>query len=933
MVARSSPPLDGPLVSLDTVLVTEELAHRPARVPDYAAENKALLALAEIMTEPPQRIRERVVSLTQALCRADSSAVSILEEEAGKQVFCWRAVAGRFKASVGLSVPRDASPCGVVFDRNAVLLFAHPARHFAHLRTIEPRIAEVLLAPLYVCSKPIGTVWAVAHGDDRNFDAEDARLLSSLARFAAAAEQALAMSRETQLTGALLKGKKRALDMIVRGEPLPAVLEALCHIVEEQSNGRSTASILLLDADGRRLRSGAGPSLPVEYNQAIDGVTIGSNVGTCGTAAFERRVVFTPDIASDPAWVLFRHLALGLGLRAAWSMPIISSAGEVLGTFANYFCESRLPTRYEQEILEVLSPTAALAIERKQREETLRETGRRLAAEIAALNRLHELTTRLVACSRLDEALDEMLDAAITVQGATMGTIAVYNAQYEVMEIVAQRGARKEYLDHFCAVRSADGSACGRAMRSGARVVIDDVEADPEYAPHRATAAQAGYRAVQATPLLSRGGELLGILCTHFPEPYPLSERDLRVLDLYARLDADFFERIRAETALRQADRRKEEFLAMLGHELRNPLATIHNAAKLLRLKGPTEPTAPEPEFRYARDVIDRQVQQLSRLVDDLLDASRISQGKITLKKIPVELTEVVSWAVETSRPLIEASGQHLTVVQPSYPLRLLADPARLAQVLGNLLNNAIKYSPQGSHITLSTAREGGEAAIHVRDTGTGIAAELLPTIFDMFVQADHSLDRSQGGLGIGLALVRQLVIMHGGRVEAFSKGLGQGSEFIVWLPLAEPPLTDLAPRPAGRGSTVMPAEGLPAPSCSSRRVVVVDDNHDGADSLALFLTFQGHQVRTAYDGPQALAAIDAFHPEVVLLDIGLPDGITGYDVARQLRRQPATSALLLIAMTGYGQEEDRRRSREAGFDAHLVKPADFAVLAALLER
>jgi len=928
MFVRSSSLPGDPLAPLEAVLMTEELGRRPARVPDHADENAALLALAEIMTGPAQRIRDRLVSLTHALCRADSSGVSILEEEAGKSVFCWHAVAGCFTPHVGRCVPRDASPCGVVLDRNAVLLFSHPARHFAHLRALEPPMVEVLLAPLCVRGAPIGTLWAVAHGEQRSFDAEDARLLSSLARFAATAEQALTTSRETQLTGALLKGQKRVLEMIVQGEPLPAVLAALCHIAEEHAHGRSTASILLLDADGR-LRTGAAPSLPVEYNQAIDGLVIGSNVGTCGTAAFEGRVVITPDIASDPGWSGYHHLPLGLGLRAAWSMPIISSAGTVLGTFANYFSDARRPSRYEEEILEVLSPTAALAIERKQAEEALRETGRRLAAEIAALNRLHELTTRLVACSRLDEALDEMLDAAITVQGATMGTIAVYNAQHDAMEIVAQRGAGQPYLDHFCAVRSDDGSACGRAMRSGARVVIEDVDADPAYAPHRATAAQAGYRAVQATPLLSRRGELLGILSTHFSKPQPLSVRDLRVLDLYARLDADFFERIRAETALREADRHKEEFLAMLGHELRNPLAPICNAVKLLHRKGPAEP---EPEFCYARDVIDRQVQQLSRLVDDLLDASRISHGKITLEKIPVQLTEVVAWAVEASRPLIEASGQHLTVVQPSYPLRLLADPARLAQVLGNLLNNAIKYSPRGSHITLSTACEDGEAAIHVRDTGTGIAAELLPTIFDMFVQADRSLDRSQGGLGIGLALVRRLVALHGGRVEAFSKGLGQGSEFIVWLPLAEAPPTDVAPLPAGGASTVMPGADLPAPSLPHRRILVVDDNQDSADSLALLLTFQGHQVHTAYDGSQALAAIDAFHPEVVLLDIGLPDGISGYDLARHLRRQPATSALRLIAMTGYGQEEDRRRSRGAGFDAHLVKPADFAALAALLE-
>jgi len=367
--------------------------------------------------------------------------------------------------------------------------------------------------------------------------------------------------------------------------------------------------------------------------------------------------------------------------------------------------------------------------------------------------------------------------------------------------------------------------------------------------------------------------------------------------------------------ALQDADRRKNEFMAMLAHELRNPLAPIRNAVKILELSA-----SPDPQVQWVTEVIDRQVQQMTRLVDDLLDVSRITQGKLKLEKQPVRLAVVVDRAVEMVQSLIAARKHQLTVSLPQEPVSLEADPPRLAQVLANLLMNAAKYTDDGGQIWLTAEAQGDELVITVRDTGMGIPPELLPRVFDPFIQEERSLDRAQGGLGLGLTLVRSLVELHGGRVEASSAGRGQGSQFVLRLPLLkEPaPLESLNGKPPRRERT------------AARRILVVDDNIDSASSLAAMLRLLGHEVRTAHDGVAALEIAESCSPEVVLLDIGLPR-INGLEVARRLRGALHLEDALLVAMTGYGQDSDRRRSQEAGFDAHLVKPIDLDQLQAML--
>jgi PAS domain S-box-containing protein len=388
--------------------------------------------------------------------------------------------------------------------------------------------------------------------------------------------------------------------------------------------------------------------------------------------------------------------------------------------------------------------------------------------------------------------------------------------------------------------------------------------------------------------------------------------RDLerRVEERTAALEA-------ANAALRAAARQKDEFLAMLAHELRNPLAPIRHAVQIVQM-----PDAGRRALERAGGVIGRQVNHLSRLVDDLLDVSRITRGKVTLRKERVDLAPVVAQAVETSRPLIEARGHELTVELPRQPVCVEGDATRLAQVLANLLNNSAKYTPDGGHLGLTVEAGPGEAVVRVRDDGVGITAELLPQVFDLFTQGGRSLARSEGGLGIGLAMVKSLVEMHGGSVVGRSDGPGRGSEFVVRLPTV-PPSPSEAADDGGSGHSS-------PPSSPPRRVLIVDDNADAADILAMLLRVGGHDVRTAHDGPAALETAAAFRPEVVLLDIGLPL-MDGYQVARRLREQDGAKQALVVALTGYGQEEDRRRAEEAGFDAHLVKPTDPAALQRLV--
>lgn len=550
------------------------------------------------------------------------------------------------------------------------------------------------------------------------------------------------------------------------------------------------------------------------------------------------------------------------------------------------------------------------------------EAEQALARDLKSMTQLNDLVARLVHAQDLDSALHEVLDAAISLMDADKGHIQLFDTNHRTLRIAAQRGFDEGFLRHFAEVDGDHESACGRALRQGKRIVIPDLNSEPGASALRQVADKAGYLAVQSTPLLGQNGSPMGMLSTHWRQPTQPSEQALRMLDLYARQGAQFIERSRIEhrlrhTAdeLRQASRAKDEFIAMLGHELRNPLAPIQIALHLMEMRGDTG-------SQRERAIIGRQVHHMTRLIDDLLDVARIIRGHVTLQPVPTELWSVVSKAVETASPLIEQRRHALSLEVPPTGLKVMADPVRLAQVIANLLINAARYTPQQGQIRVKAAMgDEGELVLSVIDSGIGISRHDLQRVFDLFTQGRQGLDRSQGGLGLGLTIARTMATMHGGTLTAHSDGPDQGSRFDLTLPL-------LAAEDEDNAGCGMGQHG--APLGRGQTALVVDDNEDAANMLCELLRSWGYTVLVAHDGPSGLKLLSEQHVDVGLLDIGLPV-MDGYELAKAIHALPGQADTSLIALTGYGQEQDRQRAKDSGFREHLVKPVDIERLSRLL--
>jgi PAS domain S-box-containing protein len=555
---------------------------------------------------------------------------------------------------------------------------------------------------------------------------------------------------------------------------------------------------------------------------------------------------------------------------------------------------------------------------RKQAEELLRQND-------ADLRRVQAMSVRLSTTLELRPILDETLRTATAIAGAEFGLLTLCDGEDDRLRVGASVGFSDDVLALLDAV-PLEGKASGINYLERRRVVVEEIETDPRFTPCREAARAAGFRAVHSTPLITRYGKAVGVLSTHFRQPHRPSDREMHLLDLCARQAVDFIENARLYEELRAADSRKDEFLATLAHELRNPLAPLRNSLQILRMSEDLGPAA-----ERVRDIMERQVDHMVRLVDDLLEVSRINRGKLELRKEPTDLATVVRNAIETSRPLIESARHQLAISISTDPLMLQADPVRIAQVIANLLNNAAKYTASGGQIWISARRDGEEAVVSVRDNGAGIPAEMLPRVFEMFAQVNRTLNRSQGGLGIGLTLARNLVELHGGRIEASSDGPGKGSEFIVRLPLDAElmrirfSLAKGARQDESRQGT--PSDAAPQ---AARRILVVDDLRDAAHTLAKLLQSLGHEACTAQHAAEALVTAKLQRPHIVISDIGMPD-VDGYELALRIRQEPDLSDIVLVALTGYGQDNDRRRAKEAGFDYHLVKPVDLDSLKELL--
>ena len=1002
--------------ALDEVLITDELGRRAKRAPDYAAENRAMAALNREMAANPHGVLQKLAELIVDLCGADSAGISILEHDGENPVFRWRAASGPFASNLGGTMPREASPCGTVIARNEVLLFNRAERVFPALVGVGPPICENLLAPWSVGGTPTGTVWAIAHSPDKHFDAEDARVLQSLATFAAAACQMVASlddanagrkeleqrvedrTRELTLANAVLQqevAQRRRIEAALResGERFRRAFEI------------DTVGVLYFDLDGRitggnralarltgytyeQLNSGTlrWDTLTPEEWISVTLHGIEQLRATASSTPFEKEYV-KPD--GTRWWGLFAGTMLDAHSGVEFVIDITEKkhADAVLreseARFHRVFSNNMIPMGLWSASGAVIDANDALLDMLGYTRKDL-EAGRLLWNEITpseyrgrdaqALSELeqqgfctpYEKHFRhkdghpipiLVGGGRLDQdgvtgvlfaidmteqkraerarrqseeqqafllsvsdALRRATDVEAIHDAAARG-LATYleAARAFYCEWNEQRHAVKVGPDYRRdGIAAADDGCVIAGFRwtmdelcAGRPVVVNDTQGLPE--TDRAGYAALGMRACIAMPLLKNGR--LAATCVIL-DNVPRTWSAAQVASAREVTERTWLavERARAEEALREADRRKDEFMATLAHELRNPLAPISNAMQLLRQSVGRRRTDRLVEM------VERQVRQMVKLVDDLLEISRITRGKIDLVKQPLLLDDVVRSALEISRPLIDRAQLNLTVQLPDQAVLLDGDSVRLTQVLSNLLNNAANYTDAGGCVCVAAWRDGGTAVIAVRDNGIGIPASQLPHVFEMFTQVHRDTGRRHGGLGVGLAMVRNLVLMHGGSVEAHSAGPGQGSEFIVRLPALAADATDLAP-PSTEGDRA---------SLSGQRFLVVDDNHDAADSLAMLLQAEGAEVRIAYDGPAALATLDSMRPDVVLMGLGMP-GMDGCEVARRIRADQRFRGVRLVALTGWGQESDRLRTRDSGFDHHLTKPVDYAMLRAWL--
>jgi PAS domain S-box-containing protein len=705
---------------------------------------------------------------------------------------------------------------------------------------------------------------------------------------------------------------------------LTADLEGMTHLQELSTRmvGADNLSLLLdeildaairiTDADMGNVQLLGGEALRIVAQRGFEApfleffATVHENQAACGSAMRHGSRVIVDDVASSAIFAGTPALQVLLDARvhAVQSTPLVSHSGRVLGMFSTHYHAPRRPSEPQLRMLDMLARLAADLIESKHAEEALR------ASEFA----LRETTEAL-------QAKEVELDLVVS-----RTPLLLTRCSRDLRYLFANRACAEFYgrpVQEIIGRPIADimGPVAFETIAPHvARVLRGETVQYETEIPYKGVGRR--FMRAQYTPDRDGRGEVTGWLAT-MSDITETKRLEYERQQSASELAVAFVERTKAarhaeeaEQSVREADRRKDDFVATLAHELRNPLAPLRNALELLRRSQDDKGF-----FEGALSIMERQVGQMVRLVDDLLDVSRINKGKLQIRKERVELADVLNAALETARPSIEASVHRLTVTMPPEPVHVQADPTRLAQVFANLLNNAAKYTEKDGRIWLTAVHGYKEVIVAVRDTGIGIPAEHLPHVFTIFSQVASAVERSQGGLGIGLSLAKGLVELHGGTIEAQSAGPGKGSVFTVHLPAVGAPVE--APKEQG-------SDGERAPESRKRRILVVDDLRDSADSLAMMLRLLGHDIRTAYDGLEAVRTAEAFRPDVVLLDIGLPK-LNGYETARRIRTEPWGSSIALVALTGWGQDQDKRRSAEAGFDHHLTKPVDPAVLRQLL--
>ncbi|BDU17708.1 hybrid sensor histidine kinase/response regulator [Lysobacter auxotrophicus] len=667
--------------------------------------------------------------------------------------------------------------------------------------------------------------------------------------------------------------------------------------------------VLETGAHGPQLRLMVARGFPEEAERFWSLVRSDSSCA-CGAALRKGGRVMSSDIladavASDEDLAMYRRV----GMVAVQCTPLLTRSGRLLGMLATHWRSGYEPSADQFRLFDILVRQAADLLERSQTDAQLREREAWMAGQKEAMQAAMDGAPLAVSLGVLVRTATEQLDDGVR------AAFYLSDAQGETLNHIVGMG--DAYAEAVNGLRIGPESlACGIATATGEPVLTADVREDPRWEPWLWLAERFGYRACWSFPIHTAAGTFVGTFALYWPTPCEATPRHIELVGRVTQTAAIIISRDieatarrrtaaalrESEAALRDAARRKDEFLAMLAHELRNPIAAIRNASYLLLNSPDALATA------RCSALIDRQVTLLTDLVNDLLDVSRITRGLITLRQEPCDLQSIVDNALASLQPMIAGKCHELEFAATAQPVQVLGDAGRLEQIALNLVGNAVKYTDPGGRIRV----EGGDAELRVSDNGIGMSPDVAGRVFDLFAQAERGLARSQGGLGVGLTIVRQLVELHGGTVRAHSSGPGEGSEFVVRLPLVS--------RDAVHDDA--PSEPAHAGALAARRILVVDDREDYADSLAALLDIQGAQVRTARNGAGALDLVARWRPDIVLLDLGLPD-IDGFEVARRIRLAPGGDAVHLVAISGYGQPDDVQHARDAGFDRHFIKPVD----------
>lgn len=948
--------------------------------------------LARNMAGRPDALLQKLVDIALELCRAGTAGVSLLQKTAdGRQMFVWVALAGAYSGHVGKRTPARFSVCGICLERQAAQLYSHPDRYFSYYASQEdfeagdsaqpfedPGIVETLVVPFPAGSRPLGTIWVASHDTTSRFDNEDVRVLSALADFTSAALRVASVapdpSRTTPPDGVVssrnwpaskahvaleLEVMNRLHDFSTRllgTKNLAATLDEVLHAAIVML-GADRGDVQLFDAERGTLNLAAQQGFEAEFLERIKEISLQCDSISARVMVRGERVLLE-DIREDLGYRSQLEACEVAGFLAVQSTPLISRDGRALGVLSTHFRQPCRPSDRELRMLDLYARHAADHIDMLQNQQDAREAAER---ERELLNQARQRTQQLQCLTEASSAIASLSTVEEVLRATTERAREIVPAYQAATSLVGSSNSAGEL--QAASFKDADWRGAevpsigdgldalvlqsNRALRlTGAELAVHPA-AHPNYLNYGEPGQRPPLRGWLAVPLIGRDGHNLGLIQLSDRHVDEFSQSDEAMLVQLAQLASGALENARLYEALREADRRKDEFLAMLSHELRNPLAPLLTALELIG-----DDSNSGAVRREALSVTRRQVLHLSRLVDDLLEMSRITTGKIRLHETIVDGNTLVERAVERMQPLIDQKQQDLRVSLADEPVWLEVDPARLEQVLGNLLDNASKYTPDGGRIWVTVSAEPECIAFAVRDDGSGIDPDLRPRIFDLFTQADKSLDRSEGGLGIGLALAQQIVGMSGGTIGVTSEGNGRGSEFTVRLPSTAPIDTAencaaiLVPSAcATRSACTIPSAYATRNACATfdnvevelrpvangtLRVLVVDDGYDAAQMLAMLLSSWRHVVEVAHDGPEALERALSFSPDVILLDIGLPL-MDGYEVARRLRSDPRFAGVQLIAITGYGQAADRQRSRAAGFDLHLVKPIDTEELAELL--